>query len=311
MHVQTIGVPAIDNVLSQLVERYEARFPGRVRAYYLAGSYVDGKAVAGSDIDLYVLFKDAFLSDDEAEQAETLVLDCAELTPLRLDLSARSEASHASLCSYTRVAIKQHSLLLYGEDTRATMSLPDHEEYRREATEMALEFLLRQRKTGTLTYPLAYPDPTGLFFGYDQPQQLVRTDPAQPGIRLMFEIASRITTALLALKTESYISTKWEGVQTYRRLVNDEWTAFIEAMFEKGKLQWNYALPEGAEERAELRGLCERMLAFENHYLLVYHAYLLELLHSDEKDARQFAEWGFAQVKYNDAEASSYNFLSF
>lgn len=302
MHVQTIGVSAIDNVLSQLVERYESRFPGRVRAYYLAGSYLDGKAVAGSDIDLYVLFKDAFLSDDEAEQAEKLVLDCAGLTPLRLDLSARSEETHASLRSYTRVAIKQHSLLLYGEDTRAAMSLPDHEEYRREATEMALEFLLRQRKTGTLIYPLAYPDPAGPFFGYDQPQQLMPTDPTQPGMRLMVEVASRITTALLALKTESYISTKWEGVQAYRRLLNDEWTAFIETMFEKGKLRWNYALPGGAEERAELRSLCEQMLAFENHYLLVYRAYLLELLHSDEEDARQFAERGFAQVKYNDAE---------
>jgi hypothetical protein len=39
MHIRTIGKPSIDYVLTQLVQRYEAQFPGRLRACYLTGSY--------------------------------------------------------------------------------------------------------------------------------------------------------------------------------------------------------------------------------------------------------------------------------
>ena len=62
----------------------------------------DANAVEWSDIDVYVLFKDAFVSDGEAAQAEQLGLSCAPLTPLRLDLTARSEQSQDSLPGYLR-----------------------------------------------------------------------------------------------------------------------------------------------------------------------------------------------------------------
>ena len=97
MQIRTIGKPSIDNVLSQIVERYEAQFPGRLRAYYLTGSYAEGNAVEWSDIDVYVLFKDAFVSEGEAAQAKQLERALAPLTPRRLDLHAESEQSQDSL----------------------------------------------------------------------------------------------------------------------------------------------------------------------------------------------------------------------
>ena len=101
MQIRTIGKPSIDTVLSQIVERYEAQFPGRIRACYLTGSYAEGNAVEWSDIDVYVLFKDAFVSEGEAAQAEQLGLSCASLTPLRLDLHAGSEQSQDSRLALT------------------------------------------------------------------------------------------------------------------------------------------------------------------------------------------------------------------
>jgi len=260
MHIRTIGKPSIDTVLSQIVERYEAQFPGRIRACYLTGSYAEGNAVEWSDIDVYVLFKDAFVSEEEAAQAEQVELSCASLTPLRLDLHAGSEQSQDSLPSFDslpgflRAAVKNTSVLLYGEDTREHMSLPGREEYMRDATEIALKFLLWLRQVENLTYPLAYPDPDGAFFGYDQ-LQFLSSDraSARQGIRLLVESACRVGTALLAFKTDCSVSTKRESVQTYRELINDEWASFLEAMFEKGKLRWGYNLPEQIEERAELR----------------------------------------------------------
>lgn len=303
MHIRAIGKPSIDQVLSQIVQRYEAHFPGRIRACYLTGSYAEGNAVEWSDIDVYVLFKDAFVSQGEAAQAEQLGRALAPLTPVRLDLHAGSEQSLDSLPGFLRAAIKQTSVLLYGEDTREHMSLAGREHYTRDATEVALQFLLELHQGENLTYPLAYPDPDGAFFGYDQLQVLSDSSDraeARPGIRLLVESACRMGTALLAFKTDRSVSTKRESVQTYRELINDEWASFLEAMFERGKLCWSYNLPEQIEERAELRMLCERMLPFENHYLRAYRAYLLAQLGSNNEAARQFAWQGLKQVMYPD-----------
>lgn len=303
MQIRTIGKPSIDMVLSQIVERYEAQFPGRIRACYLTGSYAEGNAVEWSDIDVYVLFKDAFVSEAEAAQAEQLGLSCAPLTPLRLDLHAGSEQSLDSLPGFLRAAVKKTSVLLYGEDTREHMSLPDREKYTRDATETALQFLLWLHQVENITYPLTYPDPDGAFFGYDQLQLLSASSDqasARPGIRLLVESACRIGTALLAFQTDRSVSTKRECVQVYRELINDEWASFLEAMFERGKLCWSYNLPENEEERAELRMLCERMLPFENQYLHAHCAYLLAQLGSHNEADRQFALQGLKQVTYPD-----------
>lgn len=299
MLLHTVGKAPVDGLLSQVVELYEATFPGRVRGYYLTGGYAEGDAVDGSDIDLYILFKKAFVSEDEATQAQHTVLSCAQLSPIRLDFTASSEQSQENLRSYVRVAIKQQSKLLYGEDTRESMSLPTREEYKRDATDAALEFLLRLHETDVITYPLDYPDPEGAFFGYDQLQRLLH-DPAavRQGIRLLVECACRIATALLALKTPHFIATKRQSVQTYRSTLNDEWAPFLDSLFEKGKLQWGYSLPEHEEERAALRALCAHMPSFENHYLLCYRAYLLALLHSGDAEARSFAQERLTQVLY-------------
>jgi hypothetical protein len=88
----------------------------------------DANAVEWSDIDVYVLFKDAFVSEEEVAQAEQLGHTLAPLTPLRLDLHAGSEQSLDSLPGFLRAAVKQTSVLLYGEDSRERMSLPGREE---------------------------------------------------------------------------------------------------------------------------------------------------------------------------------------
>ena len=77
---------------------------------------------------MYILFKDAFVSEGEAAQAEQLGRALAPLTPLRLDLHAKSEQSQDSLPGFLRAAVKNTSVLLYGEDTREHMSLPGREE---------------------------------------------------------------------------------------------------------------------------------------------------------------------------------------
>src|SRR4028119_2013997 len=54
----TTGVVTIDRLLRGLVRLIELSFAGRVRGFYLEGSYADGSAVSTSDVDLRVVFKD-------------------------------------------------------------------------------------------------------------------------------------------------------------------------------------------------------------------------------------------------------------
>jgi hypothetical protein len=61
-----IGVEQADETAQRSVDLFEQRFPGRVRGYYLVGSYAVGEAIATSDVDIVALFKGA-PSDAERE----------------------------------------------------------------------------------------------------------------------------------------------------------------------------------------------------------------------------------------------------
>jgi hypothetical protein len=71
----------VDALFARVIALFEARFPSRVRGYYLLGSYGDRKAVVGSDIDLSILFKDAGLKPDEKVPAQQIISTCEEMMP--------------------------------------------------------------------------------------------------------------------------------------------------------------------------------------------------------------------------------------
>ena len=63
------GSVQADHILRDVVALIEARWPERVRGYYLVGSYATGEAPPSSDIDLIVLLK------HELEPGEREALD--------------------------------------------------------------------------------------------------------------------------------------------------------------------------------------------------------------------------------------------
>ena len=313
---RAIGKPYVDELLADVVQEYESAFPDRVRSYFLLGSYADGCAVIGSDIDAYVLFKETFLSPKEAIQAKQLAAVCVKRSILRLDGNVIDEQMLPNYQSIMKVAIKLDSILLFGEDTRDIMTLPSRAAYTRDITDGVIEFLLRLHRSESITYPTTYPDPNGTFYGYDHMMQLSykvaslyypphKAATVYYATRELVECACRMASALLAFKTDSFVGTKRGSVETYNREIHDEWSPFLTAMFEKGKMRWMYGLPEREEERAELRELCEQMLSFENHYLLHYRAYLLSLLSSEDQQNVQFALQRLEIVHYDDEEMNS------
>ncbi|MCL5998358.1 MAG: nucleotidyltransferase domain-containing protein [Chloroflexi bacterium] len=66
----TTGQSQVDNLLRGLIGLCELAFPQRVRAYYLVGSYADGSAVGGSDVDVRIVFRDDFREELQQRDRE-------------------------------------------------------------------------------------------------------------------------------------------------------------------------------------------------------------------------------------------------
>src|SRR5262249_51939215 len=80
------GDARVDALLREIVARFETAFPGRVRGYYVTGSYSDASSVATSDLDLDIVLKGAFEGDDERERARNLCAALQARTEIELDL---------------------------------------------------------------------------------------------------------------------------------------------------------------------------------------------------------------------------------
>lgn len=114
-----------------------------------------------------------------------------------------------------------------------------------------------------------------------------------------------IASALVGLLAGQYTVAKQDSVAQYRRWVNDEWTALLEDSMHYCRGQWGYQVPDQAEDRARLRDLCARSLAFENYFYEIYRTYLLsELRHGDLGPVRA-ADRRLSRLRYADAEVQA------
>jgi predicted nucleotidyltransferase len=82
-----------DRLLRQIVAAYEAAFPGRVRGYYVLGSYAQGTALPASDLDVAVMFADAFVDEQEMRRADALWRALDATAPVRVDGGVGDELS--------------------------------------------------------------------------------------------------------------------------------------------------------------------------------------------------------------------------
>jgi hypothetical protein len=298
----TTGDQRIDDLLRRLIGVFELALPQRMRGYFLLGSYADGTAVDLSDLDLLLVFSGQMTAGERATAAQ-LSTQCAQLSPLRLDLTARGEAELAG----ETVLLKLGSMLLYGADIRASLALPPLDEYTRTALDSGCYFLRQVlRGAAQLSIPLTYPDPAGEFYGYDTIRIREWYPPgATQGIKELVTSTSRVARALLALQAGQYAGRKSAIVALYRAHIGDPWSDYLEALSINGKTRWQYRVPAAPDERQLLRALCQRTLAFEWHFFTVYRTHLRELLRSPDPDHRHLAIARCGEVCYPDAEVAA------
>ena len=264
------GSQQIDDILRGAIGILEITFPERIKAYYLHGSFFDDTAIPTSDIDLFLVTQGKF-SAEEHTKMQHIMHFCALFSPFMVEMMALDDAS---LLQNGHYRIKSASKLLRGIDIRASMPQQTLEQYLYTYASFPFIYsanMLRNMKS--IVLPLTYPQAEGEFYGYDQ-QLLPPKNEQHHNIKKLVTGVCWTATVLIAWKAGKTVSGKRASVEMYREYVHDEWTGLIEEMYEMGNRQWHYLVPFEQEKRRHLRSLCTKVVAFENHYLQYYWAYL-------------------------------------
>jgi predicted nucleotidyltransferase len=292
------GDSRVDDMVRGLIGSFEAAFPGRIRACYVEGSYADWTAVAASDIDLVIVFKDRFDGERERAAARRLGEQCSVLVAFELDLDLVDEAQLAEGAFPT---LKLASRLLYGEDIRPRIPLLPIDTWTRERMRAAYWLIVKVfKRPAAVRRPLAYPRPDEEFYGYDQ-RTIVLPDGSQVRCtRDLIRVTGWAATALIALKAGIYVVRKHDCHEIYQRSIGDEWSDLLSNIYERCKSDWNYAIPEQPHDRRQLRAICARTLEFENHFLAIFREFVLGELRGGDAKARHDAAWLLGQIPYED-----------
>lgn len=280
--------PRVQSIVRGVIGLMDVVFPGRIRGCYLLGSQRDGTTVALSDIDLVVLFRER-LGTDEGEVFARVVEACELLSPVRLDITAQSEETFRA----EDVRLKLGSVPVAGDDIRAQLPLPSPQDHARYITNWTNFFIRRLHDIPRLRAPLVYPDSSDIFYGY----ATVRIPEwyslgVTTGTKELAATVCWTATALLSLKLgeAGYVGTKGEALRRYRDLGDGAWGNYVTRVYARCRGAWHYEIPQGAEERDELRALCASALPFFNHYLATYQEYLVQQRQADNPTYRAWAE---------------------
>lgn len=269
----------VDNILRGTIVILETLLPGRIRSCYLHGSFADNTGIETSDIDLFLVPKGSF-SSEEREKIQRLMQASALISPYMAEMIPVDETM---LLEQGHFRIKAASRLLWGDDLQARIPEQTLDQYLRMYARFPFIYIVQMlRNHQGPVASLAYPQATGEFYGYDQ-QILPPGNEQRHNIKKLVTSVCWMATVLVAWDAGRTVEGKCASVQMYKEYVHDSWTAFVEEMYECGNRQWHYLVPTNPEERQRLRELCAQTLAFEQYYLERYKGYLLTQLQKDDQ----------------------------
>ncbi len=296
--LQTTGNERTNAVLRAAIGIFELAFPGQIRACYIEGSYADQSAVFTSDLDLVIVLKGDASSN--LARAEALAQHCCALSVVELDIGVADENK---LAVGVPPYFKMGSILIYGEDIRDRLPLVSLPQWTRDRMHSSLWRTVHLfNRPPVIRYPLAYPDPSGEFYGYDRRKLRLPDGEEVNCTRDLIRLTGWSATALLAYRAGRYVTRKSECHVAYRESFQDEWGQLLEDIYVYCRNKWHYLLPTDPAERRKLRQICVRTLAFENYFLLVYKEFLLSELQAEDVEGKRMALWVLDQITYQDEE---------
>lgn len=290
----------VDAALSQVIEAFERTFPGRIRGYYMHGSVADHTAIATSDVDLDVVVKGTFQGPAEQAALGQAARAISQSSDLEVDIDVTEEAS---LMEGAEPTFKLGSHLLYGEDIRGQVPLLSIEEWGRERMFRGYFLLVRVfHRPSRVRYPIGFPQPDAEFFGYTARHVILADGTDVASTRDLIRVTGWLATALIAYEGRRYVVRKAGCFPLYHNVFNDEWSSLLEEVYLTCRGRWRSLIPDDPGDRDQLRRICARVLAFENHFLTRFKPFLLAELQRAKPREESRALWLMRELPLEDAE---------
>ena len=283
----------IDSILEEIVSRFEAEFPGRVCSYYVLGSYADGTALASSDLDMAVVFRETFLSETERTRAARLLP--ATIDAVEIDLDVTDEAS---LIEQVDPGFKFSSRLVFGEEIREQLPLMSIDVWTRDRMNTSYWRLVKLfDRPCRIELPVGYPDAKSEFYGYVRRTGVLADGTEVLTTRDLVRAVGWSATSIIAFRAGRFASKKAEFAKIYRETIDDQWSGLLDEIYTRCKFAWNYRIPE---DRSHLRSICNGVLEFENHFLSIYREYLLSELQTKDPTIIKDTLWLLNEIPFQD-----------
>ena len=252
----------VDSRLEQTVEVFREHFEPRLQAIYLSGSWREGTAVKGSDLDLILVLGGSASRDDRRKLAILVATLNEHATPEIGPLLVDDAILSRPLPMYLKAAA-----LLWGEDVFE------------DATEMSAVDTQRRWTHGSLRLLKMLEHPNG---GYD----LGTSD--EPRLKLFVSAVARMAGARAAARGVC-LASKSACCLQYRDIVGGEDTDTVEEVYRVCKIDWGYAWPTTPEGEARIPHLQEAVSAMEQRFRAEVARWVLQAKDTQTPEAMEWA----------------------
>lgn len=296
----TTGMTDADHILQGLILLFETVFPARISGYYVEGSHADATAMATSDLDLTIVFREQFTSQDEFTTANQVLAACEQLSRIELDVVLTDELS---LRRQADPMFKLGARLLYGSEIRDTVTLMPITIWAHQRMHAAYWLMINAlSRPKPVLAPLNFPQPNAKWYGYANRTMHLPDGREVITTRNLIRVTGWIATARIAFERQQFVVRKRDCLATYQATINDEWTELLEQIDRRCRRDWQYLIPATEMEQVELQKLLVRTLAFENDFLARYRLLLLAELTGTDPVMQQDALRRLEQTPFADPE---------